>query len=254
MSHFHTQVETLNRLDILVYYMNVFILVGCLSLFTVVLPIVPTIVRSYTEPSAVFARIFQSMIVSFFGLNIVYISISQTMLSNSLYRFPSYILGSILVSITTYFIFIYTRPFDRIYPKDTIKVWEGIDKGYLRAMVDSGLGAVNSDNPFIVENHEVKEKWFCMYKDKSEFTKELTDSSDKSTKCWKCDTVKDDIRLRGVRIDPYSTKSSLFDSRHMDIGSGTASLCYDCSMDIVKDITESRDVELDQSQLVAYGI
>jgi hypothetical protein len=38
------------------------------------------------------------------------------------------------------------------------------------------------------------------------------------------------------------------------VGTGGASLCYECSMDIVKNIADSEEVDIDQSKLVAYGI
>lgn len=148
---------------------------------------------------------------------------------------------------------VYSKPFDRKYPENTVKIWENVDNGYVRANLNAYDNKDTINNGFVVEIHGVKQKWFQIFEDEEQFSREVVTQSE-STKCWQCDQIKDDIRLKGIRVNSYAMKNGAIDRRKLKTGIGEASICYDCSMELVKKMNSREGVEIETADLVAAGI
>lgn len=220
-----------------------------LLLFTIVTPLLPIFITPYNGLPQLLSGSFQSSMLAGGGIILL-----DTIIQGS-YRTPAYLVGCVVISVISYRIFIYTSPFDRLYPENTLKILRDVPTSYIHSTVEVGLEtAPKNPDSFAIELHGVKQKWFCVYEDKNEFSDNITNERSSPTKCWNCSKVKEDIRLEGVRISQYALKHSIIDSRDMDTGVGQASICYDCSMNIVKEIQDSEELDIDTTHLVAAGI
>lgn len=229
---------------------------------SIILTTIAVIYQKYTQvPKSLLTSTYQSFMFGGLVLVTIHSDIVPPYVASfgPIQRTGVYVLGGILSAIFIYLGFIYSHPFDRLYPKGTVKIWsdEDISDHYMRASVidiDKHALYKNPDESFLVEIHDSKQKWFGLYTDKSDLSDELINSQYSSKNCWKCNQTTDQIALKGVKLNQYPMKSSILDSRDERVGSAQAFICKDCSVDLVDRINEKETITIEQSELLAAGI